>query len=538
MDGAGEPQHIEDIDMEDHQHSYCPPEHTSEDTEPLDLDAKDGVVPSQVGTKDGRELSGDRPSSEDVLSLKPSQNITAIEDGSDTASSAAFLTPQSGISSSSPASASKTYVSNESLEIQGNDIPSIDDQIKKVMELANEPMKEGQIGYIISRKWLSRVQSRGSDALGKGKSNKAALEGDVGPVDNTGIDLVIDPTLGDLKDEAGEQFVPLKPTLQLGEDIEILPEEAWELVIKWYDLSKGSPIITRYCHNTSTSDTAANFQYELYPPLFTILKLPDSSAGMTQQAMKDKQRLPVKILASRHEGFQKFLKRVKTKVGINVKTKVRVWRILGSLGVKGQAGMLTPAQSRSTSPAPNATLPLDPGTSLVLDVNSFASLQQGSQRELVEAKDETMNEKYNGHSNLGFVGFNQDEIIVLEEQTGGPAGGEWVSDAVSDQAASKGVSISVTRNGSTTIQNGLKPKATTSNRTASPASGGMMTRGRAQKNGRTRGTTGLGNLGNTCYMNSALQCVRSVEELTHYFLRKLLYGSQVSDALAKHLHRG
>ncbi len=53
----------------------------------------------------------------------------------------------------------------------------------------------------------------------------------------------------------------------------------------------------------------------------------------------------------------------------------------------------------------------------------------------------------------------------------------------------------------------------------SPASQGPMTRGRTkQKTRRSTGCVGLTNLGNTCYMNSALQCLRSVEELTSYFL--------------------
>lgn len=400
------------------------------------------------------------------------------------------------------------------------DIPSIDEQISQVQHLAQRDlMREGQKGYVISFKWLGRVLSRGSDPTLAEKYRKEAREGEIGQVDNSGMNLITDPSTYGFKDEAGEPFVPIAPGLNLSEDFEILPQSAWDLIISWYGLAKGSAVITRYCHNTSTSETQENLQYELHPPIFTILKLPNKSEGMTQKHLREKDALPVKLLASRHDKYQNFLKKAKEQAGIDIKTKVRVWRVLGGLGGSKEAGMLTPAASRSTSPSPGAIAFVDPGNRLVLEASDFAELDQGSQRELIEAKDETANDKYNGHSNLDIVGLRQDEVIVLEEMIGGPAGGEWVSDALTAKIKSQsgGVPISVTKSGATT----LKPNAAiTGSRASSPAPGGVMTRGRQAKNGRVRGTVGLSNLGNTCYMNSALQCLRSVEELTRYFLGK------------------
>lgn len=435
------------------------------------------------------------------------------------------LDQNSGNSSTSSTSGGEPSEASSASSAAVVDLPSIDEQIKLVTDLARQDMKEGQKGYVVANKWLSRVLARGSEAEKVSTFAKEAREGPIGPVDNTGINLITDPSTGGFKDEAGEPFVPLKPGLTISDDFEILPQAAWDLIIQWYGLLKGSPVIRRHCHNTSTSETQENLQYELHPPVFTILKLPVYD-GTTTKSLKERDAAPVRILASRHDLFQNFLRQAKEKACIDLKIKVRVWRLLGGLEKGSQSGMITPAASRSNSPAPGAVLFVDPGDKLVLDLDKFTGLQLGPQRELIDVADQTANEKYNGKgSRLDVVGLLQDEVIVLEEMIGGPAGGEWPSDTA--KAKSGSVPISITKSGATIVQNSLKPNANTS-RSTSPAPGGMMTRGRQAKNGRMKGTVGLSNLGNTCYMNSALQCVRSAQELTEYFLGEFARSLQAS----------
>ena len=207
-----------------------------------------------------------------------------------------------------------------------------------------------------------------------------------------------------------------------------------------------------------------------------------------------------------------FLRAAKKAAGIDAKTKVRVWRVLNTAPTDQSAprssGMLTP----ESSPRPGSPVRLGPTSvspPLYIEEAEFSKLADSIDRELVMGKDETANEKYNGHSNLHTAGLAEDQVLILEEQneTGG-----YLSETTK---AKNGSLIKVAGKADQGAQS-----TPTSGRN-SPAPSRIMTRGRT-RNGRTRGTVGLTNLGNTCYMNSALQCIRSVEELSLYFLGKQL----------------
>lgn len=328
----------------------------------------------------------------------------------------------------------------------------------------------------------------------------------------------LDHFYGDLRLASGEPFIPLRIGLSMGTDFDVVPPPAWDLILQWYGVAEGSHILARYAHKTSEDDAAGeNVQYELYPPICTIQKLLNDKASPTIDSIMQQSASANSIVASRSDGYQDFLKRAKTAAEIEMSTKVRVWRILETGSTIMESSKLpTPVSSRGGSPAPQARLP-QTQPKLIVDLNAFTNLEEGVHRERVDIKDNTTNDKYNGHVTLNTIGLPSQCTLILDEEIRDSDKELFVSDSVTTTANNLGVDLKSGKDGQTSTSGHLKPNSNTSNGRRSPTPSGTTTRGRTTKKGKPRGTTGLQNLGNTCYMNSALQCIRSVEELSIYF---------------------
>lgn len=364
----------------------------------------------------------------------------------------------------------------------------------------------------MSRMWLSKAQAFGSEA----KHATQESIGTLGPVDNSDIIQAI------FTDSTGQQCVKLKPGLTT-EHFELFPKDAWDLLVSWYGLAPGQIPIVRYAHNTAPDSVSLpSIQFEFHPPMFTIHRLWSAASPIPiNSSIKSKNPPPPVVVQSTSYGYHKFLKLIKELTDISMDRKIRVWRVLQTIPATERntpepSGMKTPPESPGRTVEFLTQAPTAPGSwpTLLVDVETFLKLEKGVDRDLVDADDSTTNPNYNGSKSLSIVGLAVDQTLVLDEQIK-----ELGQVYVSTFSPSRDMPLPAKANSSNSSSSlAAHPRANTSSR-SSPALPGTQARGRLpQKPGRTMGCVGLQNLGNTCYMNSALQCLRSVEELTKYFL--------------------
>ena len=392
-------------------------------------------------------------------------------------------------------------------------MPPVSEQIKTIetilKQFAETPVEEGDTVFLVSRQWLGRAQAFGA----RGAATKETANGSSGPgpVDNSDI---IHSILNDANDT---KFVRLKPGTGL-ENFEVFPEEAWRLLISWYGLAPGQQPIVRTAHNTTQDSMNPNVQFEFHPPVFTIHRLWSANSPIfIGQQLRDKNPAPPLIVRSSAYRLHDFLKQVKHHADVDINRKIRLWRVLQTLPTTESSG-------HSSKPTGISTPPDSPGREsdasggswphLLLEVDKFLKLERGVERDVVDVRDTTHHPNYNGNRSLATADLTVDQTLVVDEYID-------TNSTVSNcppKAAAKD-KLLAPRGSSSSL--GAQPARGAASGRSSPASSAPVTRGRAQqKSGRTIGCVGLQNLGNTCYMNSALQCVRSVEELTKYFLTR------------------
>lgn len=386
--------------------------------------------------------------------------------------------------------------------------PPLLEQVKIIETLlsasAEAPLKEGDKAYLVSRSWVNRALALRGDRKDEGGLSEESL----GPVDNSDI---IEETVAD---PSGGHFVRLKPGADL-ENFELFPEDAWKMVADWYGVKDNQEPIIRHAVNTAAdAQSEPNIMYEFHPPIFRVYRLwSEVSPLPIEQSLKARNPSPLVISRSRKYHAQTFLKELKNFTGIPTDRKVRLWsvprKLPGGDEPKEPRPALTPPDSPDRSQGPSE--PQDSWSKLLLDVVSFSEVRD--EKFMVPIPDQTGNANYNGKAAIQLYDLATDQTIVIDESIDK----FWVSTYTGKNLGNE---KSIPSRG-----NALAPSSASSGR-SSPAPSGPFTRGRTQqkRTGRSIGAVGLQNLGNTCYMNSALQCVRSVEELTKYFITDAYSG--------------
>lgn len=383
------------------------------------------------------------------------------------------------------------------------DPPPLTEQIKIIQTLLqafeDTPISAGDNAYVVSRTWVDKAQSLRDPTKIKTDDENVGL----GPVDNSDIIHQV------IQDPAGATFTRLKAGASL-DDFTLFPEHAWKLVMEWYGIKEGQEPIRRTAINSSEVDED-NILYELHPPVFRIHRLwSELSPFPIEQSMKAKNPPAILVSRSRGDNLRAFLKDIKTWAGVPLDRKVRLAEIRHPAatmlpGAKNSGSALTPPDS----PAGEVDLQHsgDIWPNLLVGLPSYTETQN-YRTKLSHIQDKT-DENYNGKATLGMMSLDTDMTLVMDENIEGTT--YWVSTYKGQQTKS----VKSIPNRASGL--GSKPSSARS----SPGPEGIMTRGRAGKKkklGRSGGVVGLQNLGNTCYMNSALQCFRSVEELTKFFI--------------------
>ncbi|KAG1746657.1 uncharacterized protein EDB91DRAFT_1048951 [Suillus paluster] len=357
---------------------------------------------------------------------------------------------------------------------QGEDVPfqptqpcpvTIEHKVARIRQLRDQPMVAGDTWYIISRQWFRRWEI--ACGILSDKAVEPLQEKDIGPPDNTSLF----DSQGNLTSNLVEHI-----------DVEFLPQEAWSEFVTWY----GQPIspLPRSVIAKAFLQTAL----ELRPPRLKVLVLkdlgPDADiAGPPHSyatvSIKDSMKSLTKALVS----------------AVTARSNVpyRIWKLEpGDLsGSQFPASRLVSCGAELVGEETDKTVE----DKMIEPEDPFVVEFQENGTWIVDASQVVRPPPPSVHGPPPLFSENDFFSRMTNQQTSLPNTQSFRTPSPSRRSSSS------------------KAKETT----VAPFKSFGFTKG-SSKTIQVPGTLGLGNMGNTCFMNSALQCLAHTKELTDYFL--------------------
>ncbi|KAG5725448.1 Ubiquitin carboxyl-terminal hydrolase 4 [Termitomyces sp. T112] len=318
-------------------------------------------------------------------------------------------------------------------------------------------MEVGEMWYLVARHWWKRWRKA---LTGEVDKEGPVNEQDLGPVDNS-------PLL--------DSYNNLLTSISEGVDLEFVPEEVWRCFVSWY----GEAIhpLPRRVIERGTSKQAS---LELRPPVLRVFRL----------------------VKAKSEDLS--LSRITVSAGETIKTLNTL--LAAAVVPEGKRGAVYRVWKINTV--------ADDQTSLEFPVSQLTDLNG---KILEDGVDKTLEEECVESDDCFVVEFKDESGWLLETVPAPPstsAGRPEVLFKSSDSFFHRMSGTSTTPTGSTSV---ARLDSGYSLSTSWKSSFSSISKEKPIE----PGTLGLGNMGNTCFMNSALQCLAHSKELTDYFLTGL-----------------
>ncbi|WFD33056.1 ubiquitinyl hydrolase 1 [Malassezia sp. CBS 17886] len=307
-----------------------------------------------------------------------------------------------------------------------------------------------------------------------------------------------------LRDESG---FALRAGLVEGADYELVPAAAWDLLAAQYTLA--GPALPRTVLPGATPTQPA--RVEVYPPVFTLapvrMSVPVCPAPALQQlttvTLSASEPLACLKAQARHAGV------IPAGARDDHVQFVRVYDERLHAAALARGGVLTGSELAASDPPPEVVpeYGIPPGVA-----HPAAAGARSTPPPTLQA-----------------LQLDTPAFLAVDVRVGTRwmYGGETAAAAAEDSGAASADARA--REGGMSLPSGpardapapAGPACAAPSPAAPAALPPHLTRALAGRaGGATRGQRGLANLGNTCFMNSALQCLSNTEELRQYFLRE------------------